>query len=217
MVCKVPGPRRYRDGDSIVEHTTFEQLDSPRLWLRRFRTTDAEALARYRNDPDVARLQAWDVPYTRVQAERFIESLANVSPGRPGAWFQFAVVLRADGVLIGDCALRTTRTDPRQAELGFSFATPYQRHGYACEAVHAVLHYVFTTLGMHRVFSITDTRNQRAQRLLERTAFRHEGHFVENTWFKGEWSSEFLYAQLASEWQTSSTRQIESDGIVRAR
>ena len=111
------------------------------------------------------------------------------------------MALRPNGALIGDCALRATRTDPRQAELAFSFARAYQRHGYASEAVQSVLGYAFTTLEMHRVFSITDTRNARAQRLLERTGFRREGHFVEGTWFKGEWGSEFLYAQLASEWR----------------
>lgn len=151
----------------------------------------------------MARLQGWDVPYSLDEAHRFVESLGSVSPGKPGTWFQFAVALRSNEALIGDCALRTTRTDPRQAELGFSFATAYQRHGYASEAVQCVLGYAFTTLEMHRVFSITDTRNERAQRLLKRTGFRREGHFVKGTWFKGEWVSEFLYAQLASEWRST--------------
>ena len=187
-----------------MEHFAFDQLESPRLRIRRFRAGDAAVFASYRSDPNVARLQGWEVPYSLDEAQRFVESLAGVSPGKPGTWFQFAVDLRANGALIGDCALRTMRTDPRQAELGFSFATPYQRQGYASEAVQCVLGYTFATLEMHRVFSITDTRNEPAQRLLERLGFRREGHFVEGTWFKGEWVSEFLYAQLASEWRTTS-------------
>jgi aminoglycoside 6'-N-acetyltransferase len=184
-----------------VEHSSFEHLESARLRIRRFRAGDAAAFARYRSDPEVARLQGWEVPYSLEAAQRFVESLAGVSPGKPGTWFQFAVALCSNGALIGDCALRATRADPRQAELGFSFATLYQRQGYASEAVQCVLGYAFTTLEMHRVFSITDTRNVRAQRLLERLGFRREGHFVEGAWFKDEWVSEFLYAQLASEWQ----------------
>jgi RimJ/RimL family protein N-acetyltransferase len=184
-----------------VEDSSFDQLESARLRLRRFRADDAAAFAGYRSDPEVARLQGWDVPYSFDEAQRFVESLGNVSPGKPGAWFQFAVVLRSGEALIGDCALRTTRSDPRQAEVGFSFATRYQRHGYASEAVSCVLGYAFTTLEMHRAFSIIDARNERAQRLLERTGFRREGHFVEATWFKGEWVSEFLYAQLVKEWR----------------
>ncbi len=151
----------------------------------------------------MARLQGWDAPYSLEQAQRFVESLTRVSPGKPGEWFQFAVTLHPNGTLIGDCALRTTRTDPRQAELGFSFATQYQRLGYASEAVQCVIGYAFTTLDMHRLFATTDTRNERAQRLLERVGFRREGHFVEGAWFKGEWVSEFLYALLASEWRAT--------------
>jgi hypothetical protein len=29
---------------------------------------------------------------------------------------------------------------------------------------------------------------------------RREGAFVENAWFKGRWSSEYLYAVLRDEW-----------------
>jgi RimJ/RimL family protein N-acetyltransferase len=184
-----------------VEDSSFDQLESPRLRLRRFQSDDATAFAGYRSDPEVARLQSWSVPYSFDEAQQFVKSLESVSPGKPGEWFQFAVVLRSNGALIGDCALRTTSVDPRQAELGFSFATPYQRRGYALEAVSCVLGYAFTKLEMHRVFSIIDARNERAQLLLERTAFRREGHFVEATWFKGEWVSEFLYALLSSEWR----------------
>ena len=184
-----------------MEHSVFEQLATARLCIRRFRAGDAEALRRYRNDPEVARFQGWDVPYTLAEAERFIESLASASPGQPGSWFQFAVALPPDQALIGDCALRTLPDDPHQAELGFSFATAFQQQGYASEALRSVLAYAFTILAMHRVFAIVDTRNLPAQRLLERLRFRREGHFVENTWFKGAWSSEFLYAQLESDWR----------------
>ena len=59
-----------------------------------------------------------------------------------------------------------------------------------------MLRYAFTKLDLHRVYAVTDTRNAPAQRLLERVGFRREAKFVKNTWFKGEWSSEFLYAYL---------------------
>jgi aminoglycoside 6'-N-acetyltransferase len=184
-----------------VEDASFERLQTARLRIRRFRVSDAEALASYRSDPAVARLQGWEAPYSVAEARRFIDSLAGVSPGQRGKWFQFAVTLRRDEALIGDCALRTTCRDPRQAELGFSFATAHQRQGFASEAVGGILRYAFTTLEMHRVFSVTDTRNEAAQRLLERTGFRCEGRFIDAAWFKGAWVCEVLYAQLASEWR----------------
>lgn len=36
--------------------------------------------------------------------------------------------------------------------------------------------------------------------LLKSTGFKHEGHFIENIFFKGIWGSEFQYAILQREW-----------------
>lgn len=182
-----------------MQDSSFEPLVSKRLIIRRFEAADAEAFAAYRSETEVARYQAWEDPYPLHEAERFIAGLSGAEPGTPGSWFQFAVGLRPSLALIGDIALRTTRGDPRQAELGFTFATAHQGQGYAAEGVECVLVYAFDRLRMHRVFSLTDVRNQRAQRLLERLRFRREGEFRESTWFKGEWGSERLYARLASE------------------
>jgi len=175
-------------------------IRSEKLVLRRFEASDAQALASYRSDPDVARYQAWE-SCSLEEAKRFVESLEELAPGIPGKWFQFAVSLTPSGLLIGDCALRCTRSDPRQAELGFTFAKTHQGKGCASEAVRSLLAYAFSTLDLHRVFSIVDDRNAPAQRLLERLQFRREGHFLQNAWFKSSWSSEFLYAVLRAEWQ----------------
>ncbi len=179
---------------------TFTGLETPRLVIRRFAPPDARALAAYRSDPEVARLQDWACPYPLAEAERFVAGLASRAPGTPGTWFQFAVELASTGEIIGDVALRTGRTDSRQAELGFTFATAHQGRGHATEAVRAVLGYAFGRLAMHRVISRTDVRNVRGRRLLERTGFRLEGELREATWFKGEWATDLLYAQLAREW-----------------
>jgi RimJ/RimL family protein N-acetyltransferase len=184
-----------------VEDSAFDRIVCERIVMRRFAPSDAKALAAYRSDPAVARYQAWEVPYAERDAAEFIASLAGAAPGAAGAWFQFAASLAGSDVLIGDCGLRTTRSDPRQAELGFTFASPHQRRGYATEAVRAVLGYAFGRLAMHRVFALTDARNAPAQRLLERVGFRLEGELRESVWLEGEWAAERLYALLASEWR----------------
>lgn len=189
-----------------MQDAAFERLATARLVVRRFAAADASALAVYRSDPAVARYQAWDCPYPLEDARKFVASLEGLAPGTPGTWFQFAVALAGTGSLVGDVALRTSRSDPRQAEVGFTVASAHQRKGYAAEAVAAVLDYAFGRLAMQRVFSITDARNLRAQRLLERLGLRREVEFSDSTWFKGEWAREVLYAKLASEHRPSEER-----------
>lgn len=189
-----------------MDDPSFEYVVTRRLVIRRFALGDAESLAAYRSDAEVARYQDWECPYPLSEAREFIASLHHLAPGTPGTWFQFAVSLASSDTLIGDAALGTSRADSREVELGFTFASAHQGQGYATEAVRAVVQYAFETLDMHRVFSRTDARNLRAQRLLERLGFRREGELRESVSFKGAWATDVLYAQLESEWRPEKAR-----------
>lgn len=180
--------------------TSFTELVSERVVLRRFCMRDLSAFVSYRSEPAVARFQGWDAPYSRADAERLIRYMATQHPDTEGEWFQFAVALCSDGELIGDCGVLTRAGDPRQAEIGYTFAPAYQGRGYATEAVRALLGYLFGERGKHRVTASCDARNAASARLLERLGMRREGYLVESTWAKGEWTDDLLYAMLDREW-----------------
>jgi RimJ/RimL family protein N-acetyltransferase len=177
----------------------FTKIESERLLLRRFADVDLAAFLAYLNDPLVARYQSWE-SYTEQQARAVIEEQKGLEPGTPGRWFTFAAELKETGALIGHVALSVKADDPRQAEIGFTFAREQHGRGLAREAAEAVLDYVFGVLEMHRVVAVTDCENERSVALLGRLGMRREGHFVENIWFKGAWGSEYLYALLRKEW-----------------
>jgi RimJ/RimL family protein N-acetyltransferase len=176
----------------------FTHLESERLTLRRFADSDLAPFLAYRNDPEVARYQAWE-SCTEREATAMIEELKSLQPGAPGEWFQFAIELKETGALIGDCALKVEE-DGRQAEVGFSLSREHRGKGYASEAVSCLLDYAFGDLGLHRVVAVTDQENEPSIALLERLGMRREGSFVHNAWSKGKWASEYLYAMLADEW-----------------
>ena len=176
-------------------------LTSSRLRLRPFQEADLETFAAYRSDPDVARYQSWNTPYTLEQAQAFYEELRREQPGTPGSWYQLAVERLDHPGMIGDCYLHVLASDPQQGEIGFTFSPQHQGQGYATEAVRRLLGYLFGELNLHRVTATCDVENLPSARLLERIGMRREGHFIENIWFKGTWGSEYLYAILNQEWQ----------------
>ncbi len=178
---------------------TFSRLETERLTLRRFTEADLDAFVTYRSDADVASLQSWE-SYSDTDAREFLTHQLKVHPGTPGEWFQFAIEAKDFGGLVGDCALQVLDEDPRQAEIGFTLAPDHQGLGYMTEAIEALLDYVFGPLRKHRVFALTDVKNERAIALLERVGFRREGTFIESQWFKRRWASEHLYAMLHGEW-----------------
>jgi len=177
----------------------FTSIESERLVLRRFTDADLDAFVAYRSDADVASLQSWE-SYSMKDGLEFLAHQREIHPGIPGEWFQFAIEAKDYGGLVGDCALHVLDEDPRQAEIGFTLAPDHQGIGYMTEAIELLLDYVFEDLRKHRVFALTDVKNERAIALLERLHFRREGTFVESVWFKRRWASEHLYAVLHHEW-----------------
>ena len=182
-----------------MNETTFTSLESDRLLLRRLADDDLLPFLAYLNDPLVARYQTWE-SYSEREARDVIERQKNLEPGLPGQWFTFALELKETGTLIGHIALKTQQEDKRQAEIGFTLSREYHGKGLAFEAASRVLDYLFINLGLHRVTAITDCENERSVALLGRLGMRREGHFIENTWFKGKWGDEYLYAILREEW-----------------
>jgi RimJ/RimL family protein N-acetyltransferase len=185
----------------IVPDGAFTELVSGRLILRRFRRGDAAVFAAYRTDPAVARYQGWDTPYSLQRAEQFVRDLEGADPDTPGAWFQFAVMARLDGTLVGDCGAGVGLEDPRQAEIGFTIAPGHQGNGYATEAVRALVGYLFRDRGKHRVTASCDARNIASAKVLRRAGFRPEGQLRESTWAKGEWTDDLLFAVLKRDWR----------------
>lgn len=178
----------------------FTQLSTPRLCLRRFRASDAEAFASYRSDPAVARYQSWEAPYPVEQASSFVSAMATEPADVPGEWPQTAVTLAGDEALVGDCAFAPQTREPRTVEIGFTIAPEHQGRGYAREAVSSLLRYLFEQLGKHRVTASCDPRNAPSVKVLEAVEMRREGHMVDSTWAKGEWSDDLLFAILRREW-----------------
>jgi len=180
-------------------------LVAQRLRLRSFRKSDLEVFAAYRSDPEVARYQSWNAPYSLDQAVAFYQEMQSEPIGTPGVWYQLAVERLVQPGISGDCAFLVLKEDNRQAQIGVTFSRAYQKQGYATEAVRRLLDYLFGSLFLHRVSAICDSENYASARLLERVGMRREGHFIENIWFKGAWGSEYAYAMLQSEWQPSAT------------
>jgi RimJ/RimL family protein N-acetyltransferase len=175
-------------------------LESDRLRIRQFQDSDLEPFWAYRDDPDVARYQGWDVPFLREKALEFVAEMKAKNPNIQGEWFQAAIEERSTGEMVGDTAYFVKKDNP-QAYIGCTIARTHWRKGYGFEATRRLLDYLFGEFDLHRVIAITDVENVASFSVLDRIGFRREGHFVENLMFKGKWASEYHYAMLKREWE----------------
>jgi RimJ/RimL family protein N-acetyltransferase len=176
-------------------------LETDRLLLRRFTDDDLEIFFAYRNDPDVAKWQGWNMPYPRENAIEFIEEMRRRDPDEPGGWLQLAIVTRFENEFIGDAAFYIKKDDNRQAYIGCTIKQEHWRKGYGAEVTRRLLTYLFDEKNMHRVIAETDIENTASRTTLERAGFRLEATLLENVWLRGAYASECHYAMLDREWK----------------
>ncbi|WP_193315282.1 GNAT family N-acetyltransferase [Nostocoides sp. F2B08] len=197
---------------TITDQTTAYPLRTERLVLRPVREGDIDPLTAYRNDPQVAALQDWELPYPRERAERLVAEHAGRVDITPGTGTQIGI--ERDGRLIGDVYVGL-HEHGGVAEMGFTLAKEHQGQGYAVEAVSAVVADLVGRLGVHRVFAQLSPLNEASARVLERAGFEFESLAPRSFWWRGTWDDNLVYALSAEGWREWRDRPRQAPREVR--
>ncbi|MFD4695292.1 GNAT family N-acetyltransferase [Streptomyces sp. NPDC058463] len=148
-------------------------LTTERLVLRPFGPKDADRAYTACQDPDIQRWTVVPSPYTRADAELFTGKLS------PAGWqedssYNFAVVLRDDGPLVGALGL-TRLSHPGTYEVGYWTAREHRGLGLTTEAVLGGAHWAFTALAADRLEWRAEVGNDPSRAVARRAGFRMEG------------------------------------------
>lgn len=128
---------------------------------------------------------------SETEALSFLREMSAARVFAAGDWVQLGIADHADGHLIGDVGVFVA-ADGLAGEIGFTLAPAAQGRGIATAAVREALQLLFDITFVKRVVGVTDRRNVRSIRLLERVGFRHcESR---STVFRGEPCVEDVYA-----------------------
>ena len=171
-----------------------------RVLLRPLAAGDVDAVLAYRSRADVCRYVPFE-PMTREDiTERMAGPWARTELTGEGQALTLGVEVRETGELAGDVVLFWHSRLNAGGELGYVFNSDVGGRGYATEAASATLRLGFDGLGLHRIIARIDERNEPSARLARRLGMRQEARLVRNELFKGEWSTELVFAMLAEEW-----------------
>jgi RimJ/RimL family protein N-acetyltransferase len=100
----------------------------------------------------------------------------------PGAWLWWTfwqVVLASEGVTIGLVDFKGPPGPEGRITIGFSFARAHWDHGYATEAVSALVAWALQQPGVRFIEADTEVTNVRSQRVLEKLGFVSTGPVAE--------------------------------------
>jgi len=183
-----------------ADHPPF-RLETDRLLLRPFAPSDHDALHAIFSREEVVRY-LYEGPHDEDEVQRRLDlKITQRSIERPGDILRLAVLLKANGRVIGDVVLSWVENEHRQGEIGFALHPDHQGKGYTTEAARLLLRVAFEVVGLHRVVGKAEARNAASARVMEKLGMRQEARFVENEFVKDEWQSEIDYAILDREWE----------------
>ncbi|MDE1566497.1 GNAT family N-acetyltransferase [Actinotignum sanguinis] len=199
-----------------MDTTTPEEFSvtTTRLRLRLHRPDDAPWLHSIYSREDVTRYlmtDAWN-------PERAVNEAAQRAQARDlrGPQAALAVVIELDAQPIGD--VRLWMTDPQHgvAEIATVLHPDFRGHGYASEAMRAMIRYACTRCGVHRVAAQMDARDRVCELMLQHAGMSKEAHMRQDFWLKGEWTDTIVYAVLASDLDENAGAAVGHGGEAQA-
>lgn len=179
-------------------------IETERLILRPFTEADAEDVFEYLHEPAV-----------NCFACMKLESLGDARKElkkRQGDELYLAITLKENGKMIGEIFAHTEGTDPENEKMDtfspcWMLNLNYTGKGYAYEAAHAYLDYLFREKDARRIYAYTEDYNLPCQRLCEKLGMRREGLFLEFVSFiknpdgTPRYENTMQYAILKKEWK----------------
>ena len=174
-------------------------LETEHLLLRGLKATDATDMFDYAQREDTTRYLVW-YPHASVEyTEEYLEYIERLC--RAGSFYDWAVIDKESGRMIGTCGF--TRFDFRHdsAEIGYVLNPDFWGRGLMPEAAAAVMNFGFEKLLLNRIEAKHLTGNEASRRVMEKLGMTYEGVSRGAMLIKGKYRDVHTCAILKSEYE----------------
>ncbi|KIC02882.1 GNAT family acetyltransferase [Flavobacterium sp. JRM] len=165
-------------------------IETERLLLREFLTTDDEGMFELDSNPNVHRYVG-NKPVTHIDESRaYIKNvLQQYQDNGTGRW---AVVLKETNTFIGWSGIKfitdTINNHQNFYEIGYRFIEEYWGKGYATEAGKAFIDYAFNEMKVDAIYAYADAGNSGSRSILEKLGLQYTNSFMldgdEEVWYE---------------------------------
>ena len=149
------------------ETNIINTIETDRLYLRQWQTSDFMTFAEMNADLDVMKY------FPKPLSSKVSDSIANKCSQliKDKGWGFWAVSLKETDTFIGMVGLNEAHADMPFAptvEIAWRLHKDYWGQGYATEAARASLNFAFDTLGLDEVVAFTAVINEHSQLIMQR-------------------------------------------------
>lgn len=186
-------------------------LQARRLTLVPVEPRNARELWEVLNAPDLRKYQ--DIP--RVRAEEFERQVrARPKTLRSGATGRFEWLVKAGDpqAPVGWISLRVNDRTPRIGEVGYSLVQAARGHGYAGEALGAVIDETFLTAELDEIQACIVPDNVASRAVLDRTGFREERLLRSGAVIRGRHVDVLLFTLTRAAWDRARREHLSRAG-----
>ncbi len=165
-----------------MKHIGTQILETQRLILRRYKTSDAEAMYRnWASDDEVTKFLTWpthsNVEITRHLLEEWVESYANTET------YHWAITVKDNGdEPIGDIAVVGIKDKVAVAHIGYCIGKNWWNKGITSEALMAVRDFLFDIVGVNRIEARHDSNNPNSGKVMQKCGMKYEGMLRQSDW-----------------------------------
>ena len=174
-------------------------ISTERLVLRRIKGDDVEDMYEYSSDARVTEYLTWSPHPDKTYTLEYISYLQ--SRYRTGDFYDWAVVLKDSGKMIGTCGFTRFDYANNSAEIGYVLNTEYHGQGIATEAVKKVLEFGFEKLCLNRIEGKYMVENAASRRVMEKCSMTFEGVRREGMLIKGRYRNVGVCSILKKEFE----------------
>ncbi|WP_303973030.1 GNAT family N-acetyltransferase [Streptococcus merionis] len=184
-----------------MNHLGTQILETERLILRPLQVHDAQSMFdHWASDPEVAQYVTWEA---HTSLDTVTEHLSHREEAYRESldFYDWGMVLKDSGTLIGTITFVGTSDRDQVAELGYCMGKKWWSQGLMTEAGRAVLDFGLNQVGFHRIYACHDIRNPASGKVLKKLGMTYEGTSREARVVKGERVTLAFYSILKSEQQ----------------
>ena len=174
-------------------------LETERLILRRMKPGDLSDVFDYARRSEVSEFLLW-YPHDEPSFTRRYLKIIDTKYKR-GEFYDWAVVCKADGRMIGTAGFTRFDIFNNSAEIGYVLNSEYWGQGLAAEAARAVITFGFEALGLHRIEARYMPDNSASGRVAEKCGMRFEGILRESVYAKGKYVDVAVASILLQEYK----------------
>lgn len=149
-------------------------LETPRLFLDTWQTSDWTAFRPIANDPEVMRHITGGAPWTDEKIQLFVSR--QIETYRTRGFCRWKLEEKETGKLIGFCGANFWR-DAADPEIGWWLARPYWGRGLATEAAAPALRDIFERVRLERIISVARPENTGSRRIMEKLGLQFSCEF----------------------------------------